>query len=319
MKRFLSAFCLFVLSLSARADGTLTHLSGPVSLLKADGKTVPGTAGAKAVTGDTVITGANAYVRMEMSDGGEMVLRPDSQLKIEAYQYKPEKPAEDSSVFSMLKGGLRTVTGMIGKRGNKDAYEMRSATATIGIRGTQYDMRVCAGNCGALADGTYLAVRFGAVQASNPQGSLPVAAGQVAHVPPKLPPAILPRDPGIGFTPPAAIPKLDEKKKIQASQAAAPAPEQPKPAAAQPAPAAQGGQASSPPAQSGSQPEAKQEAPAAGQAAAPAAQGTPQAAPTQPQTTPAAPATANPLQGLSSPAAAPASTPQPAGVECSIQ
>ncbi len=221
------------------ADGTLTHMSGAVSILKADGKTVPGVQGAKASPGDTVITGAGGYVRMEMTDGGEMVLRPDSQLKIEAYKFAVAQPSEDSFVFSMLKGGLRTVTGLIGKRGNQDAYELKTATATIGIRGTQFDLRVCQGNCGALADGTYLAVHFGALLASNTQGSLAVAAGQVAYVPSQRAPIMLPRDPGIGFTPPAVIPKLDEKKKVQdaAAAAATPAPAKPADGAATPDPA----------------------------------------------------------------------------------
>ena len=215
---FRCAFAALLLGLgipAAWADGTLTHLSGTVSMLKADGKTTPGVQGAKASPGDTVITGMGGYVRMEMTDGSELVLRPDSQLKIDAYKFAAAQPSEDSFVFSMLRGGMRTVTGFIGKRGNRDAYKLRTATATIGIRGTQFDLRVCEGNCGSLADGSYLAVRFGAIQASNAQGLLDVAAGQVAFMPPLLAPVILPRDPGIGFTPPAVIPKLDEKKKLQ--------------------------------------------------------------------------------------------------------
>lgn len=222
----LVALFLMLCAAPSWADGTLTHLSGPVSVQKADGKIQPGLVGTKVSIGDTVVTGAGGYVRMEMTDGGEMVLRPDSQLKVERYQFAKVKPEEDNFVFSMLKGGLRTVTGLIGKRGNKDAYELKTQTATIGIRGTQFDLRVCQANCGALADGTYLAVRFGAIQATNAQGSLAVAAGQVAHVPPQLPPALLPRDPGIGFTPPAVIPKLDEKKKQAAASTAASTPDQ---------------------------------------------------------------------------------------------
>ncbi len=241
----LAALLLGVSIPAASADGTLTHMSGPVAILKADGKTIPGTSGAKAYPGDTVITGVGGYVRMEMTDGGEMVLRPNSQLKIEAYKFSAAQPGEDSFVFNMLKGGLRTVTGFIGKRSNQDAYKLNTVTATIGIRGTQFDLRVCQANCGALADGTYLAVRFGALQASNTQGSLAVAAGQVAHVPHQLAPILLPRDPGIGFTPPAVIPKLDEKKKVQAAAAATATPDPAKPAdgagqAPAPAPAAPG-------------------------------------------------------------------------------
>jgi hypothetical protein len=43
----------------------------------------------------------------------------------------------------LLKGGFRTVTGMIGKRGNADAYKLRAAAATIGIRGTDFTSRLC--------------------------------------------------------------------------------------------------------------------------------------------------------------------------------
>jgi len=204
-------------ALPAWAQGTITHLSGQVSVQKADGKSVPGVAGVQVNAGDTVITGVAGYVRVAMSDGGEMVLRPDSQLKVESYKFVKEAPAEDNFVFSMLKGGLRTITGQISKRGNRDAYKLNTATATVGIRGTQFDLRVCLANCGALPDGTYLAVTFGSVQASNPQGSLNLAAGQVGHLPPNQPPVILPRNPGIGFTPPPVIPKLDEKKKTTSS------------------------------------------------------------------------------------------------------
>lgn len=195
------------------ADGTITHLSGPVSVQILDGKTQPGMAGTKVSAGDTVITGVGGYARMVMTDGGEMVLRPDSQLKVESYKFAEGAPSQDNFIFSMLKGGMRAISGLISKRGNRDAYQLSTITATIGIRGTQFDLRVCQANCGSLADGTYLAVQFGAVQATNTQGSLAISAGQVAHVPPQLPPVLLPRNPGIGFTPPPVIPKLDEKKK----------------------------------------------------------------------------------------------------------
>jgi hypothetical protein len=223
MRRFLEIVQALLAALcisQACAGGTVTHLSGKVSVLKLDGDTETARSGSRVNVGETLISGADGFVRMEMSDGGEMVLRPGSHLKIEKYAFAENKPADDSFVFRMVKGGLRTVSGLIGKRGNKDAYEGRTETATIGIRGTQYDLRVCAGDCGAIPNGTYVAVRFGTVAAANPQGSLTLAAGQVAHVPAYLPPVVLPRDPGIGFTPPAVIPKLDEKKKMEQKAAA---------------------------------------------------------------------------------------------------
>jgi hypothetical protein len=233
----LLAWALFLLCAApAWADGNITHLSGQVSVQKADGKSLPGVAGAKVVPGDTVVTGAAGFVRIEMSDGGEMVLRPNSQLRIDSYKFAEGAPAEDNLAFSMLKGGMRTITGLIGKRGNRDAYKLQTATTTIGIRGTQFDLRVCLGDCGALPDGTYLSVFLGAIEASNLQGNLAVLAGQVAHVAPSRPPVLLPRNPGIGFTPPAQIPKLDDRKK-QAPAAAAP-PTAPAATAAKPGAAA---------------------------------------------------------------------------------
>jgi hypothetical protein len=150
---------------------------------------------------------------MEMSDGGEMVIRQNSSLKVEEYQFDKAKPDADNFVFRVIKGGFRAVTGLISKRGNKNAYKAQTPTATIGIRGTQYDLRVCIANCGALADGTYVAVRFGAIEAGNSSGNLNFTAGQVGYVPLNQPPVLLPHDPGVGFTPPASIPELNEKKK----------------------------------------------------------------------------------------------------------
>ncbi len=51
----------------------------------------------------------------------------------------------NSALFSLLKGGLRTFTGLIGKL-SPQRYQMRTAVATIGIRGTGYDL-LCTGPC----------------------------------------------------------------------------------------------------------------------------------------------------------------------------
>lgn len=186
------------------ANSTLTHVSGQVSIIKLDGQTVPGTTNMVVQTGETISTGATGFVRMKTSDGGWMVLPPGSQLKVEKYSYDEKKPADDSYVFSMLKGAMRTATGLIGKRGNRDAYAAKTSTATIGIRGTRYDMRVCeASSCGKdMPEGTYVAVKEGAVAMESPQGTVDVKAGQFAAATPKAAPVLLPSDPGIGFTSP---------------------------------------------------------------------------------------------------------------------
>lgn len=206
-------------SSAAWANGTLTHMSGQVMIEKVDGSKVTGAPGMQVVPGDILVTGEKGFVRMELTDGGEMVLRPHSKLKIEKYFFEKNKPAEDSFVFDVIKGGFRAVSGLISKRGNQDAYQAKSPTAVMGIRGTQFDLRVCQGDCGALPAGTYVAVKYGAITAGNTQGNADFKAGQVGFVSHNQIPVQLPRDPGIGFTPPPSIPKLDEKKKQAATAA----------------------------------------------------------------------------------------------------
>jgi hypothetical protein len=94
--------------------------------------------------GDMLITAKDSYAQVEMNDGTKMTLRPNSNLRIESYQFRKEAPQADNVVLRLLKGGFRTVTGLIGKRGNTDAYKLRAATATIGIRGTDFSTRLCA-------------------------------------------------------------------------------------------------------------------------------------------------------------------------------
>jgi hypothetical protein len=68
---------------------------------------------------------------------------------------------------------LSTLTGAIGKRGDRDAYQLQGATATIGIRGTEYTARLCKGDCGEVpAQKSALAGRLAGLR-----GSVSVTAG----------------------------------------------------------------------------------------------------------------------------------------------
>ena len=196
-------------SLTSYAELTLTQFSGQVQIKQADGSLVSATPQSQAKAGETILTGKDGYVRVNTSDGGNIILRPNSQFVIESYHFEEAKPQEDNFVYRLLKGGLRTVTGLIGKRGNRDAYQGKSVTATIGVRGTAFDVRVCQADCGVLQDGTYYSLRSGSIIVNNQQGELTMNAGDFSFAGFNQPPIILPRDPGIGFTPPPnTIPDL---------------------------------------------------------------------------------------------------------------
>jgi hypothetical protein len=183
----------------AEAAATVTHLSGTLSVLKADGSTRILAQNSSVEAGELLTTEKDSYAMLKFSDGGEVTIRPLSRLKVEAYGFNEEKPESDSFVFNLIKGGLRSVTGLIGHRGNRDAYRLNTATATIGIRGTNYDALMCQGDCsGSLQDGLYLNVHDGVINATNEGGSLDYNAGQFGFVQnPKFPPIVLPQNPGL--------------------------------------------------------------------------------------------------------------------------
>src|SRR5476649_1542244 len=58
-------------------------------------------------------------------------------VQIDNYAYDAGKPDDDSASFNLVKGGLRSITGLLGKR-NKERFALKTPTATIGIRGTTF-------------------------------------------------------------------------------------------------------------------------------------------------------------------------------------
>lgn len=192
---------------------SITHLSGPLAVRKADGSTRALSIGSKLEPGDTVETAKRTYARLRFTDGSEVTLKPNTQFKVERYAYSKDNPKGDAGSFNLIKGGLRTITGQIGKRGNQNSYQMRTPTATIGIRGTIYDATYCSGDsCGAIPTGLYLAVTDGQVVVTNAEGvqtALPVRAGQYVYVAtPTTPPVVLPEAPAIPpFNPPPSVPQ----------------------------------------------------------------------------------------------------------------
>ena len=92
--------------------------------------------------GDRLETGADTSLHVVMDDGAEVFLKQDSVLKINEYVMTDGFGADSSSVFDLLRGGLRKVTGAIGAS-NDANYQVQTGFATIGIRGTEYVIKLC--------------------------------------------------------------------------------------------------------------------------------------------------------------------------------
>ena len=190
--------------------GTVTHLSGPLMVKKADGSVKALYSDSAVEEGDVLITEKRTYARLKMRDNSDITLRPNSHFKVERFAFNNDRPAEDQSFYSLTKGGIRTITGLIGKRGNADAYRLDTPTAVAGVRGTGFGATFCQQDCGSLPDGLYVEVFEGAIIVYNKAGSQIYTVGQFGYVSgPTGVPVLLPAKPELPpFSPPPSVPPL---------------------------------------------------------------------------------------------------------------
>lgn len=85
---------------------------------------------------DQVNTGAQSASQFRMVDGGLLSMQADSQLLISEYEFNAQN-GEGSVAMSLLKGGLRTVTGKLNQAGAN--YQLKTPVASIGVRGTHFE------------------------------------------------------------------------------------------------------------------------------------------------------------------------------------
>lgn len=227
---------------AAQAVGTVVNLNGPLLARKADGTVKVLAQKSEVHNGDTLVTEKNVYARIRFIDKSEVTLRPNSQFKIENFSFDETKPEADEAKFNLVKGGLRAVTGALGKR-SQERVGFSTPTATIGIRGTTFVAEYVAPDAAALAayrfastaalsadtasgaadvmpmqplqlaqggaslanraPGLYVQVLDGMINLSNQGGSQNFGAGQFGFTPSfSQPPVILPNNPGMEFAPP---------------------------------------------------------------------------------------------------------------------
>lgn len=184
---------------AAERAGDITLLTGRATAATPTGEIRQLEKNGVVYPGEMISTGPNSYLNIRFTDGGRVLLRPNSRFQIEEYRYAAadEKPAargnadapvqeESNALFRLLKGGFRAVTGLIGRE-NRDNYKVRTPVATIGIRGTDFEARFCDGDCFDVdpmpQDGLYTGVFQGGINLTNGAGTVDRDAGQFGFVP----------------------------------------------------------------------------------------------------------------------------------------
>jgi FecR protein len=117
--------------------GTAQFSIGDVTVQRAAAST-PLTSGNRVESGDLITTGSAGRTQLRFTDGGMVSLQPNSQFKISRYADAGDGK-QDSFLVDLARGGMRALTGLIGKR-NRDNYKVTTSTATIGIRGSGFSM-----------------------------------------------------------------------------------------------------------------------------------------------------------------------------------
>ena len=142
MNRILAAALAAVPLLAGAAAGEFSFVTGEVTLVKANGQRSTPVRGTPVDPGDRILTGTNGMAQLTMVDNARLSLRPATQFQIESYPQT--RDSGDGAVLSLLKGTLRTFTGLLAST-NRDKFVMKTRVATVGIRGSGNILYACEG------------------------------------------------------------------------------------------------------------------------------------------------------------------------------
>jgi hypothetical protein len=166
----------------AATAGRVDFVFGDAALRSSSGQERALARGAEVMDGDTLIT-RNGRAQIRFTDGAFVSLQPNTEFGVREYRYEGKADGSERGFFALVRGAMRTVTGAIG-RFNRNAYQVRTPTATVGIRGT-------GGLIEILPDlATLIRGSSGTWILTNPAGQIDVPAGTAGIAPPdpKAPP-----------------------------------------------------------------------------------------------------------------------------------
>jgi hypothetical protein len=121
---------------AATADGTVVAV---VQSAEVDGQTgklvlMPE---AQIFSGDRIITGTVGQAQVKFRDETKLVVGPNSMLVVDEFVFSDGGDVRSFSI-NAVRGAFRFITG----NGPKDAYTITTPTATIGVRGTEFDFNI---------------------------------------------------------------------------------------------------------------------------------------------------------------------------------
>ena len=154
--------------------GIAQFTAGEVKVRQADGRTVALAKGGNINSGHAIVTGSDGRAQVRFTDGGLVSLQPNTEFRIANY-VDQNNPKEDRFLVDLLRGSMRAITGLIGKR-NRDNYRLTTTTATIGIRGSGFKV-------GYNPDGSLgITSELDKIEVCNQSGCIGLVAGESVKV-----------------------------------------------------------------------------------------------------------------------------------------
>jgi outer membrane protein OmpA-like peptidoglycan-associated protein len=153
---------------SPEGAGTVERLQGELQVRRGRSNSAL-QQGSRVREGDVLATAADATALVRLDDGANLLLRANSVLRVTTLKLAGD-PLGWKQAFELVAGAFRYVTGALG--GNRpDAVAFSTATATVGIRGTDLDVihKTEAGR--GWEAGTYVKVNKGAAAVGGIDGS----------------------------------------------------------------------------------------------------------------------------------------------------
>lgn len=213
MRRIILSLLLMLSAAGAQAAqvaGVVVQASGAMSARSPSGAVKALQVKSEVQSGDTLVTAAGAYAVVRFIDNSELALKPGTTVKIDQFAFDEARPDADRAAYTLVKGGLRSITGLLGKR-NKDKFAMKTPSATIGIRGTTFFLEYLTGKgdvdaSPGLEPGLHVHVSTGGISIVNGAGEFRYDTGQFGFIrDDKTRPVKMFTNPGMQFTPPASF------------------------------------------------------------------------------------------------------------------
>jgi len=119
-----------------------------------------------------LVSAADSFAHLQFRDGSSVSLQAESAFDIVNYKFN-EPGYKNVSAYKLIAGGLRFVTGLMGKK-EPSAFSLTTRVVTIGVRGTDFSIN-CSGGCDT--GGVVTHVTEGGITQQNQSGAYVLGAG----------------------------------------------------------------------------------------------------------------------------------------------